>query len=211
MLENQTSWEKYEEYTRIILNDRVVKQYLKQNYNLFDITIQPKKKFLGVSGAMWEIDAYGYNNNDLILIECKHYKNNTKVEQNIVAAFAYIIRDLKAKCGIIITTVGLQSGANKVATHENIQIIQIHQNSTDKHFFIRFSKHNQSLLSITDKIGGISAGSGKCEVTHYPLQEARKRLIQESQIQGKNKTDFSYEDILKKAKQIMSEDSSFDN
>ena len=205
MLEKQTSWEKYEEYTRTILNDRVVQKYLEKHYNLLDIKIQPKKKFPGVSGGEWEVDAYGYDNNELILIECKHYKNNSKVNQSITAAFAYIIKDIKAKCGIIITTVGLQPGAKIIADYENIQLIQIHQNSTDKNFLVSFPKYNQSLLNITDKVGGISAGLGTSKVTHYPIQEAQKRLIEENRIQGKDRTIFSYEEILEKSKQIMLE------
>lgn len=206
MLENQTDWKKYEEYTRAILNNETVKKYLEEHFNLLDIKIQPKEKFAGTSGAVWEIDAYGYDNNELILIECKHYKNNARVDQNIIAAFAYIIKDVGAKSGIIVTTSGLQSGAKKVADAENIRLIEIHQNSTDENFFIRFPKHHQSVAAFTDTIGGISFASGTCKITRYPLQEALQMLIQESRNQGINRTDFSDEEIVEKAKKIMAEE-----
>jgi CYTH domain-containing protein len=206
MLEKQTDWKKYEEYTRAILNNETVQKYFKEHFNLLDIKVKSKEKFAGTSGAVWEIDAYGYDNNELILIECKHYKNNARVDQNIIAAFAYIIKDVGAKSGIIVTTSGLQSGAKKVADAENIRLIEIHQNSTDENFFIRFPKHYQSVATFTDKIGGIGFASGTCKITRYPLQEAQQRLIQESRNQGINRTDFSYEEIVEKAKKIMAEE-----
>ncbi len=205
MLENQTDWKKYEEYTRAILNDERVKKYLEENFNLPDIKIQSKQKFTGKSGTEWEVDGYGYDDNYLILIECKQYKSEIRVDQNLLAAFAYIIKDVRAKYGIIVTTVGLQSGAKKVADAENIRLIEVHQNSTDENFFVRFPEHNQSVAAFTDKIGGISFALGTCQTTTYPLHEALQRLIQESWSQGINRTDFSDEEILEEAKKIMAE------
>jgi hypothetical protein len=40
MLENQTDWEKYEDYTRAILNDERIKKYLEKHFNLPNIKIQ---------------------------------------------------------------------------------------------------------------------------------------------------------------------------
>ena len=206
MLENQTDWKKYEEYTRAILNDERVKKYLEEHFNLPDIKIQSKEKFSGKCGTEWEVDAYAYDDNDLILIECKHYKSETRVDQNIVAAFAYIIKDVSAKYGIIVTTVGLQSGAKKVANAENIRLIEVHQNSTDENFFVRFPEHYQSVAAFTDKMAGPGGFTfGSCQTTTYPLQEAQKRLIQSSRNQGINRTDFSDEEILEEAKKMMAE------
>lgn len=202
MLENQTDWEKYENYTRAILNDEKIQKYLETHFNLPNIKIQSKEKFSGKSGAEWEVDAYGYDDNELILIECKHYKNGARVDQNIIAAFAYIIKDVRAKWGIIVTTSGLQSGAKKVADAENIRLIEVHKNSTDENFFVRFPEHNQSVGAFTDTIGGIS-GFGMCQIQHYPLQEAVQRLKQESQNQGIHKTDFSQEEIGEMVKKII--------
>ncbi|BAY96033.1 MULTISPECIES: restriction endonuclease [unclassified Tolypothrix] len=205
MLENQTDWKKYEEYTRAILNDKIVKKYLEEQFNLPNIKIQSKEKFSGNSGTEWEVDAYGYDENDLILIECKHYKNQARIDQNIIAAFAYIIKDVRAKCGIIVTTSGLESGAKKVADTENIRLIEVHQNSTDENFFVRFPEHHQSVAVFTDKFEGLGFVSGISQTTIYPLQEAQQKLIQESRNQGINKTDFSDEEILEEAKKIMAE------
>ena len=43
MLEKQTSWRKYEEYTSSILNDEVVKKYLEKHLSLKDFKIQPQE------------------------------------------------------------------------------------------------------------------------------------------------------------------------
>ncbi len=206
MLENQTDWKKYEEYTRAILNDERIKKHLEDNFNLPDIKIQSKQRLSGKSGTEWEVDAYGYHDNELILIECKHYKNETRVDQNIVAAFAYIIKDVGAECGIIVTTVGLQDGAKKVADAENIRLIEVHRNSTDENFFVRFPEHYQSVAAFTDKIQGIGFASRTGQITKYPLQKAQQRLIQESRSQGINRTDFSEEEVLEEAKKIMAEE-----
>ncbi|HEY9636911.1 MAG TPA: restriction endonuclease [Coleofasciculaceae cyanobacterium] len=137
MLEKQSDWQKYEDYTRQILNDERVQKYLEKYFNLFNLVIKPKDKLPGIkTGTQWEVDGYGYDINDqLILIECKHYKSD-KVVQNTVAAFAYIIRDVEAKSGIIVTTFGLQFGAIKVARTEDIGLIKLHYNSTNKNFLL---------------------------------------------------------------------------
>jgi len=58
-------------------------------------------------------DGYVTDNN-LVLIECKHYSSN-KGRANVIAAFAYIVQDVENKHGIVVTTLGLQSSAIKVA------------------------------------------------------------------------------------------------
>ena len=65
MLEKQTSWRKYEEYTSSILNDEVVKKYLEKHLSLKDFKIQPKEKLPGKSGTNWQVDAYGDDINEL--------------------------------------------------------------------------------------------------------------------------------------------------
>lgn len=124
MLENQDDWRKYEDYTTQILNDERVHQYIEDYFDLYDFKVKPKDKLDGKkTGTKWEVDAYGYDiNNKLTLIECKHYKSRC-VEQNTIAAFAYIIQDLGAKRGIVVTTLGLQSGAIKVAKADLVEFV----------------------------------------------------------------------------------------
>jgi hypothetical protein len=118
---------------------------------------------------------------------------------------------VRAKRGILVTTSEIQSGAKKVAEYENIEIIEVHQNSTDENFFVRFPKHSQSVAAFTDKFGGLGYAPGECQITTYPLQEAQQNLIQKSRSQGVNRTDFSDEEILEEAKKIMAEEYKFSN
>lgn len=75
-MSEKKQWQKYEDYTRKILNDERVQDYLEKYFNLFKLVIKPKEKLSGrKTGTEWEVDGYGYDiSNQLILIECKHYK-----------------------------------------------------------------------------------------------------------------------------------------
>lgn len=189
MLEKQPDWKKYEEYTSLILNDHNVQKLLKKyigtvdiktkslsNLGLEDWNLKGKK-----SGCIWNVDGFGYDNSgERVLIECKH-SSNREIEQNVLAAFAYIIKDVEAKTGIIVTTRGLQSGAKQLAKAENIGLIILDYNSTDKNFKITFNtldeptKENpsHSLLTITDKISNSFTSSISSTRKTYPfIQES---------------------------------------
>lgn len=206
MLEKQTDWKKYEKYTKDILNDRNVRNFLGEYFNLHDIQFQTKREFRGDSGTQWEVDAYGYDQGELILIECKHYKNDDKIEQNIIAAFAYIIKDIGAKSGIFITTNGLQAGAKIVADSEGIKVVLVDKNSTDENFFARFPDHNHSMAKLTDTASLSIRAIQECTFTRYPLTEAFQKLRQDSQRKGINRTDFSNEEVLEEAKKMIEEE-----
>ncbi|MEH2254271.1 restriction endonuclease [Nostoc sp.] len=181
MSEKQRDWRKYENYTRQILNDDRVQKYLQEYFNLHNLKIKPKERFTGKkTETKWEVDAYGYDiDNQLILIECKHSEKKCVV-QNVIAAFAYIIQDVEAQSGIVVTTRGLQSGAIKVAKTENIGLIKVEYNSTDKNFFVRFSsnetKPSQAIAAFTDQLSGFSGMDGEMVVTQYSLDDAQKRF-----------------------------------
>ena len=189
MLEKQPDWKKYEEYTSLILNDHNVQKLLKKyigtvdiktkslsNLGLEDWNLKGKK-----SGCIWNVDGFGYDNSgERVLIECKH-SSNREIEQNVLAAFAYIFKDVEAKTGIIVTTRGLQSGAKQLAKAENIGLIILDYNSTDKNFKITFNtldeptKENpsHSLLTITDKISNSFTSSISSTRKTYPfIQES---------------------------------------
>lgn len=216
MLKKQRNWRKYEDYTRQILNDDRVQDYLEKYFELSNLVIKPKKKLLGrKSGTKWEVDGYGYDiNNQIILIECKHYEND-KVVQNTVAAFAYIIRDIEAQTGIIVTTLGLQSGAIKVAKAENIGLVKLHYNSTNENFIISFkslfkeqSSDNPSdvVAAFTDQFNGISFIGFGAVVTHYPVptgievEKAKERLQQRTK-----RIYFSDAEILEEVAKMQNE------
>lgn len=189
MQEKQSDWKKYEEYTSLILNDNNVQELLKKYIGTVDIKTKSLSS-LGLedwnlkgkmSGCIWNVDGFGYDNSgERVLIECKH-SSNREIEQNVLAAFAYIIKDVEAKSGIIVTTRGLQSGAKQLAKAENIGLIILDYNSTDKNFKITFNtldepkKENpsHSLITITDKISNSFTSSISSTENTYPfIQES---------------------------------------
>jgi Restriction endonuclease len=168
MLEKQPDPKKYEEYTSLILNDSRVQDTLTKyigtvnikvkslaNLGLEDWNLRGKK-----TGCIWNVDGFGYDiNGERVLIECKH-SSSRKIEQNELAAFTYIIQDVGAKTGIIVTTLGLQSGAKQIAKSENIGLVVLDYNSTDKNFKITFNtldkptqeNPSHSIMALTDEI-----------------------------------------------------------
>lgn len=123
-------WEKYEDTATHLLN------LVKQEFGLK--AIEGKQK---VKGAItnWEIDAKGVKENGMgfLIIECRRY-SKAKQSQDKVAALAFTIEDTGATGGIIVSPLGLQEGAQKIANAENIISVKIDKNSTPKNFTIDF-------------------------------------------------------------------------
>lgn len=57
----------------------------------------------------------------LILVECKHYKKSVEISD--VLAFAQRIDDIGAHKGVLVSTVGFQEGAKKVARAHGIALV----------------------------------------------------------------------------------------
>lgn len=173
MSKRKNDGKEYQEYTRNILNNETVRKDLEDKFNLSGIYIKPEAPLLGnKSGTTWNVDAYGRDiNNRLLIIECKHHK--TSINQNIIAAFAYIIKDVGAYLGIVVTTKRLQKGAIKVADAENIQVIEIDYNPTTENFFMRFPQHNQLIGVVSSEIPGSSfmGFNSTSETVAYPFYQ----------------------------------------
>jgi hypothetical protein len=84
-----------------------------------------RKVYRGASGQDYEIDVsfetFIADARVLTLIECKCYKDKVGVDD--VAEFAYKVRDIGAHKGIIVTTVGFESGAITVAVREGLGLV----------------------------------------------------------------------------------------
>lgn len=143
-MSSQKRWEKYEEVTKQLLND--VRDYLGLD------RIEGKQKVKGnISGIEWEVDVVAYNIDDdkFVLVECRQRSKST-LSQESLAGFAYKIKDTNADYGIIVTTIGLQEGAKKVAKAEKITEIKLDYNSTSENYIAQIT--NQIFVKITDKI-----------------------------------------------------------
>ena len=126
------AWSNYEEVAAYLL-DRNAKEFgLKRVDGKQSVTGQR-------SGTSWEIDAKGINANGegFVIVECRRY-TTSKQSQEKIGALAYRIIDTGASGGIIVTPLGLQAGAQKVASAEGIIEVELDANSTPKEFAMRF-------------------------------------------------------------------------
>jgi hypothetical protein len=133
------SWLTYEEVAAYLLN-RFAKEFgLK--------FVEGKQKILG-SITTWEIDAKGVPGDEgFFIVECRRCKK--KQTQAQVGGLAFSIIDTGAAGGIIVSPVGLQKGAQKIATAKNIVSVRLTADSTPTEFAIQFL--NKLCLGIRGK------------------------------------------------------------
>lgn len=127
------NWEKYEDVTKQLLSD--VREHLGLG------RIEGKQKVRGnISGTKWEIDvvAYDATGEKLILVECRQRQYST-LSQESLAGFAYRVKDTGAYQGIVVTTIGLQDGAKKVAEAEKITEIKLDYTSTSENYIAQIT------------------------------------------------------------------------
>lgn len=125
------SWHLYEEVAQHLLN---------QFAEHFDLGhVEGKQIIPGKSGAEWEIDAKGVGDGGeaFLIIECRRY-TKSRLKQESMAALAFRIRDTGAKGGIVVSPLGLQSGARKLADFANIQSVVLEPHSTTTDYILGF-------------------------------------------------------------------------
>lgn len=93
----------------------------------------------GDSGTEWEIDAKGCKEGGdrVIVVECKRH-TKSGISQAITSSLAWIIQDVGADGGILVSPLGLQDGAKKVAAKANIVEVVMNQDSTTTDYMLSF-------------------------------------------------------------------------
>jgi hypothetical protein len=137
-------WRTYEEVAAFLLN-RFAEEFGLTHF-------EGKQKVTGVrSGTDWEIDAKGIRDSDeiFIIVECRRYTKSKQNQENI-GALAYRIMDTGAAGGIIISPLGTQEGAKKVASAENIHNVILEPKSTTEDYILKFL--NKIMVGFTDKV-----------------------------------------------------------
>jgi len=126
-MSSEKSWETYEEVARQVLSDIGSHFGLKQ--------VVGKQSIKGKSGTGWEIEipAYLVNDEGFIIVECRR-RSKSRLKQEEAGGLAYRIKDTGASGGIIVTTIGLQEGARKVAGHERINVVILDPDSTKENY-----------------------------------------------------------------------------
>lgn len=90
----------------------------------------------------WTIDAKGIKISDaeaFVIVECRRH-TTSKQNQEQLASLAYRIKDTGANGGILVSPLGFQSGAQKLAQAEGIIHIELYEDSTPTEFSMRFLK-----------------------------------------------------------------------
>lgn len=101
------------------------------------------------SGTTCEIDAKGIRKGStgFLIVECRRYTSSKQNQEN-VGALAYRILDTGAEGGVV-SPLGLQEGAQSVASAENILSVQLNDNSTRHEYVLRFLNKLMGGLSDT--------------------------------------------------------------
>ena len=138
-------WESYE---------KVAKYLLDKIRDRFDIEkVEGKQVVEGHrSGTKYVIDAKGVRNGKegFIIIECRRY-TTSRQNQEKIGALAYRIFDTGAIGGILVSPLGFQAGAEKIAGAENIHSVLLDENSTTENYVLRFL--NEIMIGVTEHIG----------------------------------------------------------
>ena len=137
-------WEKYEAVAADLM------KRFREQFGFADV--EGKQKVPGASGTQWEIDAKGIceDGDGFVIVECKHYGKDYTVNQETVGGLAFRIEDTGAKRGLLVTTVGLQEGAEKVAASADIQTVTLSYDSTPEKYLMEFL--NRVFVGVTDHV-----------------------------------------------------------
>jgi len=151
----KTTWRSYEEVAAYLLDQNAHEFGLKR--------VEGKQKIRGsTSGTDYEIDAKGISegNEGFVIIECKRY-TTSKLNQGNLGELAWRITDTGAASGIIVSPLGIQEGAAKIAASRKILSVQLYAKSTPAEFAMKFLKK----LMVGVKDGGVFGDSASIEVS----------------------------------------------
>ncbi len=139
---SKTTWQDYEEVAQYLLN-----QFAKH----FGIDcVEENQRIPGQSGANWAIDAKGVKDNEtcFLIVECRRHAR--KIEQGYVGQVAFKIQDTGAQGGIIVSPLGFQAGAKKVAEYSNIVQVKLDPQSTTTEYIMEFL--NRIFIGLSDTL-----------------------------------------------------------
>lgn len=140
----EQSWKTYEEVAAYLLN-----QFAKE----FSLAkVEGKQIIEGCrSGTKWEIDAKGVKtgNEGFVIVECRRH-TTSRQNQEKLGSLAYRIIDTGAEGGIIVSPLGIQEGAQKIAKAENIINVTLDANSNPNEFAMQFL--NKIMIGLCDRV-----------------------------------------------------------
>jgi hypothetical protein len=164
MIDEPKAWESYEEVAVYLLNQIAAEFGLQ--------VVEGKQTIVGrKTGTEWEIDAKGISEGDevVFLVECRRH-TTSRLNQESLGGLAYRILDTGAKGGIVVSPLGIQEGAAKVAQAENIFSVILDENSTCTEYVMKFLErvrigvHLETRISLGMSISAtVTRGDGRVE------------------------------------------------
>src|SRR5688572_13347656 len=139
-----SKWESYEEVGTYLLDQFATEFGLDR--------VEAKQDLRGQrSGTSWEIDAKGvrHGNDGFVIVEFRRY-STSRQKQGKIGHLAYIILDTGAQGGIIVSPLGLQKGAEKIAAAENVVNVILNENCDRYEYIMKFL--NNVMIGVRDSI-----------------------------------------------------------
>ena len=133
-------------------------------------SVEGKQAVPGVSGTDWELDAKGVRvgSDAFVIIECRRY-TTSRLKQEAVAGLAWRIHDTGAAGALLVSPLGLQQGAQKVAAAANVVAVRLNAEATPQQFVLSFLNHLFVGLSGVEACGQVGTLTPIVEVgTHDP-------------------------------------------
>jgi len=135
-------WASYEEVAVFLLN---------QFAEHFELGRVEGHTIVAAAGTKWDLDGIGYSQDgaDFVIVECKRY-TTSRIDQETVAGLAYRILKSGASGGIMVTPIGYQAGAIKVADYEGIARVTLNHDCTTTEYVMKFL--DQIRMGLADTI-----------------------------------------------------------
>lgn len=128
----ETTWRSYEDVAVFLLDQICVEFGLQR--------VEGKQSVIGKrSGTIYEIDGKGIlsDGEGFIIIECRRY-NKARQNQERIGGLAYRIIDTGANGAIIVSPLGLQKGAKKIASAEKISCVHLNKDCNALSYILKF-------------------------------------------------------------------------
>jgi hypothetical protein len=103
-------------------------------------SVESKQKVPGLkSGQRWELDAKGFQEGSEAIVVIEYRRRTTsRIVQEEVAGLALRIQDTGAANGLLVSPLGLQAGAKKVAAAFNVVEVILNADATPEEFVLKF-------------------------------------------------------------------------
>lgn len=147
-------WERYEQ---------VAEHLLAQFSEVFGLGRVEGKQIVRGQATDWEIDAKAvkFGGEAFLVVECKRY-TNSRMSQGPMGALAYAIKDVGAAGGIVVTPLGLQAGARKIAEKDGVHSVILTPESTTTDYIMKFL--NRVFIGASVRSGVVLGDTATAEV-----------------------------------------------